>query len=351
MKKRSKAATVFGLFMVCAVLASGCGGASKSMSQDAAVATTEAMEAPAEYATDDIYFNESASYDEVTEEEGKADTGAAGGEKAEVSDPSRKLIKNVNLDTETEEFDTLMQTVTEKAESLGGYIEASNVYNGSYYNGNTNRNASLTLRIPAEHLNEFLSAVAENSNVINRDESVTDVTLQYVDMKSHKEALETEQTRLLELLEKAESVEDIITIESRLSEVRYQIESMESQLRTMDNQVSYSTVYLYINEVKKLTPVKEQTTWEKISTGFMESLENVGYGFKNFFIGLIIRLPYLAVWAVVILIAVLAFKLICRGSKKRKAARQEKQMMKQQEKEKPLMKQQEEKAEEQKEEK
>ena len=319
MKKNNKMVTGFSLFLTCALLLPGCGAGSKSDSY--AMATTEMEEEAAyDYATDDIYLNETASYAEEAEVE-TAEAGS-GNSEIQVKDTSRKLIKNVNMEVETEEFDVLMVTITEKTESFGGYVESSYTYNGSNYYGNSSRNASLTLRIPAEKLPAFLSAVAECSNVISKNESVTDVTLQYVDMKSHKEALETEQARLIELLEQAESVEDIITIESRLSEVRYQIESMESQLRTMDNQVSYSTVYLNVNEVKKLTPVKEQTTWEKISTGFMDSLEGVGRGIKNFFIGLIVNLPYLVVWAVVITLIVLFIKLIRKARKKRKAAKE-----------------------------
>lgn len=338
MKRKNKVVTGFSLLLTCALLLSGCGAGSKSDSYALATAGM-AENASYEYATDDIYLNETASY----AEEAEVETAEAGSESSEVQvkDTARKLIKNVNLDVETEEFDVLMLTITEKTESFGGYVESSYTYNGSNYYGNSSRNASLTLRIPAKELDAFLSAVAECSNVISKNESVTDVTLQYVDMKSHKEALETEQARLLELLEQAESVEDIITIESRLSEVRYQIESMESQLRTMDNQVSYSTVYLSVNEVKKLTPVKEQTTWEKISTGFVDSLESVGRGIKNFFIGLIINLPYLVVWAVVIILIVLIVKLIRKAGKKRKAAKQEKMLKKQQEQAQKNEKQQE----------
>ena len=82
---------------------------------------------------------------------------------------------------------------------------------------------------------------------------------------------EEEQERLLSLLEQAETMEEIIALESRLTEVRYQLESMESQLRTMDNQVSYSTVYLSIEEVEHFTPPAEKGTWERISTGFSEN--------------------------------------------------------------------------------
>ena len=306
MKKKNIGKKLWGLALVITMLLTGCGGSGSYSS--GATADTAAAEYYEEigYDTGEIYMSAAQnSSAEMPEEEAVA---GAEGSSPQVQNIQRKLIKTVNIDVETETFDTLMANVYAKTESLGGYVESSYTYNGSNYRGNQKRNANLTLRIPAEHLEEFLSAVSEISNVISRNDNVTDVTLQYVDMQSHKEALKTEQTRLLELLEQAESVEDIITIESRLSEVRYQIESMESQLRTMDNQVSYSTVYLYIDEVARLTPVKEQTTWEKISTGFSESLYHVGSGIKNFFIGILINLPYLVLWAVILLIVFFAVR-------------------------------------------
>lgn len=318
MENRKRKLTGLSLLTAASLIMAGCGSSSKAFENASDTTAAEAY-AYDSYATDDIYMSEA----ETEAAAGEAEEG--GVQTPEVQNTERKLIRNVSLNVETETFEDLMQTVEKKTESLGGYVESSNTYNGSHYYGNSTRNANLTLRIPAEHLDEFLSAVAENSNVISRDENVTDVTLQYVDMKSHKEALLTEQERLLELLEQAESVEDIITIESRLSDVRYQIESMESQLRTMDNQVSYSTVYLYIDEVAKLTPVKEQTTLEKIKTGFAESLYNVGNGIKDFVIGLIIRIPYLVIWAVVIFLIVLTVKRLIKSGKKRKVKKQEKQ--------------------------
>ncbi|MFW5632201.1 MAG: DUF4349 domain-containing protein, partial [Acetivibrio ethanolgignens] len=133
-----------------------------------------------------------------------------------------------------------------------------------------------------------------------------------------------EQERLLELLERAETIEDIITLESRLSDVRYQIESMESQLRTMDNQVTYSTVYLFISEVTRLTPVNEQSVWEKITTGFADSLVNVGNGIVDLAIGFVINLPYLVVWAAVVAVLVILIRLIIRKKRQKKQRKEEK---------------------------
>lgn len=324
MKKTGKRKLVTALLVTALILA-GCGSADNAKATEAA---SEAYDAGGGYATDDIY-----TMGEETAVEAAADEGAATSESApqetqvgkSAQTTERKLIKNVDMQVETETFEELLDTIEAKTDALGGYIENSYTYNGSSFYGNTDRDASLTIRIPAENLNAFLSAVSEESNVISRNDSVTDITLQYVDLESHKKALQAEQDRLLELMEQAESIEDIITLESRLSEVRYQIESMEAQLRTYDNQVSYSTVYLNINEVKKLTPVKEQNVWEKMTTGFVESLSNLGHGLSNFGIGLIIRLPYLIFWGVVIFAAVVIVKGIIRSRKKKEERKLKKQ--------------------------
>lgn len=234
-----------------------------------------------------------------------------GSEAPEVNDSAvseRKLIKTVDLSVETKEYDALMGSLEKQVEGLGGYIEALDAYNGSYYGGHDNRSASITARIPVEKLDGFITQIGEEANIVNRNESVEDVTLQYVDLDSHARMLEEEQERLLELLAQAETIEDIIAIESRLSEVKYQLESMRSQLRTYDNKVQYSTVYIYIEEVKELTPVVELSAGERITQGFMDSIEDIIYGIKEFCIAFIINIPYIIVWAVII--AVLAFVVI-----------------------------------------
>lgn len=323
MKKRTIFTGIMSCLMV-AMLLTGCGSSSASKAEtmgtgDFAVANTKSadvynsdMAETSYYDTEDAVAEEDAAYEENTE--------------IDVQDTNRKLIRNVDMNVETEEFDTLLQNVRNRITSLGGYVENSEIYNGSgYYDGYSSmRSANLTARIPAEKLDEFLSLVSEMSNVTRKNESVTDVTLQYVDMQSHKQALQAEQTRLLELMEQAESIEDIISLESRLSEVRYQIESMESQLRTFDNQVSYSTVELYIEEVETYTPIEEPGRLQKMTEGFVDSLQGVGNGFLDFCIGFVIALPYLLVWAIVIVIIVLIVRLLIKRGKKKQEIRNRK---------------------------
>lgn len=235
---------------------------------------------------------------------------------AAVPETSRKLIKTVNIRAESEDFDVLVPALQKQVEDLGGYIESISVYDvNSYYVEEQRvkqRCASLTARVPKEKLDGFLAQVGEQTNVTSRSENVEDVTLQYVDLESHKKVLRTEQERLLALMEKAESVEDIIAIEGRLSEVRYQLESMESQLRTYDNQIDYSTLYLTIEEVRSYSAPETATVWQRIESGFKKSLADIGIGIQNFAIGLVIDIPYLVAGLVSIVVIILILRSVIR---------------------------------------
>ncbi len=267
---------------------------------------------------------DTATYQYETAEEAAEEPVSESGYEQEAATASagRKLIRTVNISAETEDFDTLVPNLQKQVEALGGYIESVSVYDvNSYYVEDQQvkqRCANLTARVPEEKLNGFLAGVAEQTNVTSRSENVEDVTLQYVDLESHKRALLTEQERLLTLMEQAESVEDIIAIEGRLSEVRYQLESMESQLRTYDNRINYSTVYLNIDEVRKYSPSQTATVWERIGNGFMKSLEDIGFGIRDFAIGFVIDIPYIVLGLVVIAVAVFVLRIAWKVWKKRK---------------------------------
>ncbi|MCI8946402.1 MAG: DUF4349 domain-containing protein [Lachnospiraceae bacterium] len=241
---------------------------------------------------------------------GKADNGAG-----EISGQvQEKLIRRVNMEVETQAFDALVSGLRNEVETLGGYVENFSV--NDYYGG-VNRDAQMTARVPSVSLDDFLNSVEGQSNVVYRNETVEDVTLQYVDLDTHKKALLTERERLMELLSKAEEVADIIEIESRLSEVRYQIESLESQLRVIDNQVTYSTVYLSVREVELYSPAEKQGMWEKISDRFINKVYRMIWRLEEMVIEGVASLPFLLGWLTVIVIVVVAGRLIlrrlCRG--------------------------------------
>ena len=235
---------------------------------------------------------------------------------------NQKLVRKVWIDAETENMDPLLTQIEQRIAELSGYVEAREVYNGSASNIKRYRRASLTIRIPAEKLDDFVNHVSDNSNITSTNETADDITLSYIATESRIAALETEQARLLELLAKAESMEDLLKIESRLTNVRTELEEITSQKKLYDNMVAYGTIYLQLSEVKEYTVMEEpETVWERIGTGFMQSLKNLGSFFTELFILLVVALPYLIPLAVV---AVTVILLVRFKQKKRKAAQKEK---------------------------
>lgn len=270
-----------------------------------------------DYASDVSYeeaYPEEAPEEGITEEDVILEDGK---DNEDSPESKRKLITTVNISVQTKEFDVLQKSIETSVEELGGYIESSEIYYNSYsyYRSSDpsnytphDRSASYVLRIPEKRLDEFLTKLHAGSNVTEESKSVTDITLDYVDTAAHKKALQTEARSLEKMLEKAKELDDIVKIQSRLTEVRYQINSIESQLRTYDNKVDYSTVRLDVSEVTVYQQAPDATAWEKISTGFRNSLHSVGTGFADFGIWFIIHIPQLIVAAVIILLAVLVIR-------------------------------------------
>ena len=299
--------------VIVAASLAGCGSGSSSYKSAAATESyaEPAMEEESLYYSDDMYeVNE--AYD------------AAGGAVAKavekvddssVENSNRKIIKTVNISAETEEFDTFIANVDAKVKALGGYMESTNISGRSInaYKGSL-RDANITARIPSNNLDSFVSNVASISNITNKSESAEDVTLNYADTEAHIKSLRTEQERLDQLLLQADDIETIIAIESRITDVRYELESYESRLRSMDNKVDYSTVYIYVNEVERYTPIEEpeQTIGQRILIGFTENMISAKEFVVDFFVGLIVSIPILVVLVIFVAIPVVIIFFLVR---------------------------------------
>ena len=231
---------------------------------------------------------------------------------------NRKWIVTVDMNVETDDLEVLQEALASRIEELNGYIENQSVYNGSAYSNRRYRNANLTVRIPADRIEEFTAQIGELSNVVSNNLRREDVTLTYVATESKVNALKTEETRLLELLAQAETMSDLLEIEARLSDVRYELESYTTQLRTLTNQIDYATVYLFIEEVQEYTPVEEPTLWERISGGFVDSLEGLATGAVDLLVWMITSSPYLAVFAGLTVAAIIVTKRVRRIRRKKK---------------------------------
>ena len=290
---------LFALLLLLSVL-TGCGASSKGAMTEAAAP----MAAPA--ATEAAM--EEALYDEA---------GSGISSTATAMPENQKLIRTVYMDAQTTSMDSVMSWLETRVAELGGYFEQKSIRrSGSRDDGSYYRYADMMIRVPAENLDGFLAQIGENAVGTSTREETENVTLQYVSTKSRVEALETEQKRLLELLEEAGSMEDLLTIESRLTDVRWELENYASQLRVLDNQVDYSTVYLNINEVDKPKAVTERTVWQKIGDGFSENAGDMWDGLVNAFIWMLTMIPYLIPLALIAGAVLLVLRLTIWRKKK-----------------------------------
>ena len=234
----------------------------------------------------------------------------------------RKLIRTITIDAETKDLDALLTDLDVQLATLGGYVQSKQV-RGSAANG-SRRYASLTLRIPAEKLDQFVSHVSGATNILSSGETTEDVTLKFIATESRIAALEAEEARVMELIAKAENLNELLTLESKLSNIRQELEEVKSQLKLYENLIDYGTVYLSISEEKEYTVVEEEdpTVWERISSGFVKSLNGVGTIFTELFVFFVVASPYLAIPAVIVVIVLVCLHISRKKAKKRQQEQQ-----------------------------
>ena len=219
------------------------------------------------------------------------------------------------MSTETKTIDQVKADVESQIKSLGGYIENSSM-------SGTGKNRDLrmlyyTIRIPADKLDTLIATVGNSCTVLSSSENTTDVTLEYVDTKARVDSLRVEYEQLMTLLSEAKDLDNIIILQNRLSEVRYQIESAESRIRVLENQVQYATLNLQIAEVLEETPIEEPhivTYGEKVGEQFKDMWEGTVTFFQNFLLGLIAAIPFLVFMGIV---AVIVLVIVFSARKKR----------------------------------
>lgn len=249
---------------------------------------------------------------ETGAETGTGNSGSGTGDLTVDPNQSRLLIRTVNMSVETKEIEKVKTDIEVIVGADGGYIESSNM-SGTGKDKNL-RTLTYTIRVPADQLDAVIAAVGNSCTVLSSNEKSVDVTLEYVDTKSRVESLRVEYNQLMDLLRNADDLDQIITLQNRLTEVRYQIESYESRLRVLENQVTYATLNLTIKEVLEDTviePAHVPTYGEKVQKQFEETLDNTKIFFENLGLFIIACLPgiiFLGINAIIVIIIIKSIK-------------------------------------------
>lgn len=259
---------------------------------------------------------ESQSYDAASgfapepapaEEPAAADTPDA----SEGSAPTMadKIIYSGYANIETTDFDKSLEAVDALVKRVGGFLESSSVTGVSPGSAKEYRTADYVIRIPAASFEEVTTALSDVGSVVRCSTSAENITTQYRDTKGRLDAYQIEYDRLLDMLAKAETVEDMLSIESRLSDVRYNIESLTTTITGWDSLINYSTLSLYVVEVKDYTDSQGSGGyWQEMGEGFKDTLKAVGNFFAGLFMFLIAGLPVIIILAVVAVAVILIVK-------------------------------------------
>ena len=234
------------------------------------------------------------------------DSGSGMNESALRAQDGQKIVYTANLSIQSLEYDQSAASIRRKIREAGGFSEAESEYDNDYnwyrYNsssGNT-RSLSITARIPSDKFEAFLNSLDGDGKIMSKSVNAQNISQVYANKETYKKALEKEQERLLAMMDKAETIEDMIAVESRLSEVERQLNSYKTDLSQMDKDVEFSTVYIDLQEVKRYTETVEKTTFrEKLGFAFEDAISS----FRDFCEGVILfvvrNFPFLIIFAII----------------------------------------------------
>lgn len=251
----------------------------------------------------------------------------AGEEKADLKSPNRKIIYTGNISLQTLEYEESAKSIHEKISGYGGFIENEDSSNEDpywYYSdrssgsaaNRTRRSMNITARVPAEKFDSFMKDLEEDGQVTNSSISARNISEQYASHDASRKALEIEQKRLLEMMDRAETVDDMIAVEKRLTQVERELGSEKTQLSAMDRDVDFSTVYISLQEVFEYSEtVVEVTYGERLRRAFGRAVSGFVTFWQELLLAVVEAFPFLLMLAAVIIAAV---KLIRAASRRRR---------------------------------
>ncbi len=290
-KARTKRSMLFlTLLLVLALGMLGC-----SSSAPAEMTKSEAQEFNgATESFDTVFADESM-------EEAKLDQGPGTGEVTYGGiQTQRKVIQRAYFNMDTLNFDESVEAVKQNTYGFKGYFETMQVDGKRMDRPDDDqyRSAYFVIRIPKADYEFFVKSFSELGNITSSELSSEDITDRYMDVAARLRALKVQEDRVLAILEKAEKIEDIIALEQRLSDIRYERERYTGDINKWDNLVAYTTVTLRIQEVQEIKEPVLTGFWSEAIDGFSQSMKSLGDFFRSLGIGLIANLPYLVSLAV-----------------------------------------------------
>lgn len=254
----------------------------------------------------------SVYYDEISSDPPKQDSSN------EPSSPEQKLIKRYRVTLETTEYDRTRSEISALVESYGGYFSSSSERGGGTSSGRrSSRYGEFTVRIPAEKLDEFISELGGKGNVISSNLTTDDITESYYSYQSRLDALALQEQRILDMMKKADSLDYLIKLEDKLSQIRSEINELNYKLKYYDKSVDYSYATISLCEVIEYTEESDVTFISRLGNAVKKTFVVFGKVVGELLIAIVWLFPFALVCGIIAFIVVISVK---RRKKKRNAA-------------------------------
>lgn len=218
------------------------------------------------------------------------------------------VLRTAERTLESSSFDQSLSYIQNLVTEYQGYFEQSTVDGQSFEEGGQGRAAELSIRVSSESLDDFLTSLDAVCTVTYKSESAQDISDRYYDVETRLESYRVQMERLNQLLGSA-SLEDMLLLEDKRTEVQQEIDSLEGQLKSWSSQAQLSTVYVTLREVKVRDQVRStgDSLGERVKTAFYDSVNWLNGFLQDAAVVLAIAAPVLVVlipilvvvWAIV----------------------------------------------------
>ncbi len=248
---------------------------------------------------------------------------SSGGGGVEASSVERLVIQNADLAIVVSDVEARMEEIQKMAEEMGGFVVSSNLYQGYTSNYIPVPEGAVTIRVPAEKLDEALELIKEGAvEVQSETRSGQDVTAEYVDLKSRLKTYEAAERELTELMENAQDTDEVVNIFNQLMYYREQIEIIKGQIQYYEEAAALSAVSVRLIAEETIQPVTIGK-WEPkgVALEAIQDLLNFWKNFVDFMIRFVIyTLPVLITIGIPLYLAFLGLRWVfrkMRGNKKK----------------------------------
>ena len=301
--KTTRTTIALALALSLALPLAACGSSSYSADEKgtgSGYASSGSYEAPA--AAEEGYSGETAELAEV-ETDGLVPMGVTldlTAQSTPGATDAQKLVYTASVAVDTTDYQATVSALRDLMAATGSFAEYEDEWIRDSYGCHA---LDITVRVPAEHYNELMDGIdGIGGTVTNRTSSVTNITRTYNDNEAIIEGLEVQEQRLLEMMGQAETVEDMLLVEERLSEVQTQLNRARTSRASMDADVSLSTVNVRINEVRIETTTGDTGYGTRVVRAFADMWDGFVEGVGDFFIGLIYAIPAIVIVALAVLL-------------------------------------------------